>query len=174
MTHLIAPSEQYRNSFLEAIAEFHAEGRYEFLDTQLSEEDFRAYVQNLLSKTERNPDRPDLVPESIFWLIDYDEYIGRISIRHELNERSLIIKGNFSYDIRPSKRLRGYGTLILKLAIVKARELGLDKALVACDVENIGSTKVIEANGGVLENEIEVELAGERVLARRYWIEIEK
>ena len=174
MPYLAVPSEQYKDSFLESIAEFHTEGRYEFLDTQLSEGDFQLYIQNLLSKTERNPDRPELVPESILWLIDDDEYIGRVSIRHKLNERSLIIKGNFSYDIRPSKRMRGYGTLILKLAIVKARELGLDRALVACDVNNIGSRKCIESNGGVLENEIEVELAGEQVLARRYWIKIEK
>jgi len=109
MKHLVIPSEQYKESFLEAIAEFHAEGRYEHLDIQMLTQVFQVYVQDLLSRTKRNPNRPELVPESIFWLIDDDEYIGRVSIRHELTESLLRAGGNIGYDIRPSKRMRGYG-----------------------------------------------------------------
>ena len=40
----------------------------------------------------------------------------------------------------------------------------------AVDDDNIGSYKVIENNGGVLENKIENEDKGEKFLTRRYWI----
>ena len=36
---------------------------------------------------------------------------------------------------------------------------------------NVGSYKIIESNGGILENKIENEDAGEKFLTRRYWIE---
>jgi predicted acetyltransferase len=33
-----------------------------------------------------------------------------------------------------------------------AHSLGVDPALITCDDDNVGSRKVIEANGGVLED----------------------
>jgi predicted acetyltransferase len=41
---------------------------------------------------------------------------------------------------------------------------------VTCDDDNIGSARIIEANGGKLENI--VLLVGRDVATRRYWIEI--
>jgi len=37
----------------------------------------------------------------------------------------------------------------LTLMLQVARELGLRRALITCDEDNLGSRKVIEANGGV-------------------------
>ena len=37
-----------------------------------------------------------------------------------------------------------------------------------CDKENVGFAKSIQNNGGILENEIEVE----GVVEQRYWIEL--
>jgi predicted acetyltransferase len=51
---------------------------------------------------------------------------------------------------------------MLAAALPIAHQLGIDPALVTCDVTNIGSRKVIEANGGVLEDE--------RGGKRRYWV----
>ena len=45
-----------------------------------------------------------------------------------------------------------------------------DKILITCDDDNIGSYKIIEANGGILENKVENEDQGENFLTRRYWI----
>ena len=53
----------------------------------------------------------------------------------------------------------------------KARELGLHRVLVTCDEDNIGSKKIIEHNGGKLENALEIE--GEPVRKLRYWIDIQ-
>ena len=134
-------------------------------------EDIAAFVQELHEKKHRSKLKPGIVPGSDFWLIDNNEFIGGLSLRHELNENLLKIGGHIGYEIRPSKRRQGYGTEILRLGLEKAKELGLQKVLVNCDEDNIGSKKIIEHNGGVLENAIDIE--GDPVKKLRYWIDIE-
>lgn len=40
------------------------------------------------------------------------------------------------------------------------------------DDDNIGSAKVIENNGGILENKVENSDRGETFVTRRYWIKL--
>jgi predicted acetyltransferase len=103
-------------------------------------------------------------------MIDRGAYIGRVSIRHELNEQLLRIGGHIGYEVRPGMRRRGHGTRALRLALDEARKLGLRRVLLTCDPENIASTKIIERNGGRLEED--VPKGGERV--RRYWIDLDR
>ncbi len=67
-------------------------------------------------------------------------------------------------------RGRGFGRLALALALPRFRELGLDRILVTCDSTNEASRRIIEANGGTFEDE--VQLADRVVPTRRYWIDI--
>ena len=62
----------------------------------------------------------------------------------------------------------------MKLALEKAKELGIDKVLITCDDDNIGSQKVIENNGGLLENKVQNNVNGEIITTRRYWINTKK
>ena len=65
----------------------------------------------------------------------------------------------------------GYGKEILKLGLEQYKNIiEDDNILITCDDDNIGSSKIIEANGGVLENKIPNEDQGEYFLTRRYWI----
>ena len=57
---------------------------------------------------------------------------------------------------------------MLRLALPKCKELGIDRVLMVCDDTNIGSAKSIENNCGVLENKVD----DDGVLVRRYWIEL--
>ena len=50
--------------------------------------------------------------------------------------------------------------------VINAYGIGIEKMLVVCDAENIASEKTIIANGGQLENIIEVD--GCRM--KRFWI----
>ncbi|MDO4605196.1 MAG: hypothetical protein Q4B23_04375 [Helcococcus sp.] len=43
---------------------------------------------------------------------------------------------------------------MLKLALEESKKIRLDKVLIVCDKDNIGSAKTIINNGGILENEI--------------------
>ena len=60
---------------------------------------------------------------------------------------------------------------MLALALEECRKLGMEKVLVNCDPENIPSAKTIQANGGVLENEVEdtVGLTKSGII-QRYWV----
>lgn len=53
----------------------------------------------------------------------------------------------------PEFRRRADATAILHLSLEIAREtLGIQRILVSCDDDNIGSIRTIEKDGGVLEN----------------------
>src|SRR3569832_418771 len=156
---LVEPSATYKDSFIAAVKEYQSEtplnSRHEYyraLSLQNLSDDFVAYIERVLNAEKGIGLPPGYVPQSDFWLVDQGNYIGRVSIRHTLNEDLLNLGGHIGYDIRPSKRSLGYGTKILELALPKAKELGIEKVLVTCDETNIPSRKIIEANGGVLED----------------------
>lgn len=105
--------------------------------------------------------------ESTWLLADVDGVVvGRSSIRFELNDYLLAQGGHIGYGVRPSHRRRGYATEILRQSLVVARAGGVQDVLVTCDDDNVGSVRAIEANGGILENVVEID----GVPLRRYWI----
>lgn len=57
---------------------------------------------------------------------------------------------------------------MIGLALEECKKLGIDRVLLVCDKDNIGSAKSIVNNGGVLENEF---LEGNKLI-QRYWITI--
>lgn len=95
------------------------------------------------------------------------QIVGRTSIRHILNDYLLERGGHIGYGVRPEFRRKGLATEILAQSLEIARELGIARALVTCDDDNIGSSRTIEKCGGILENIIELE---DGVKLRRYWI----
>jgi len=92
--------------------------------------------------------------------------VGRTSIRYELNDYLFNVGGHIGYGVRPSYRRQGFATEILRQSLVLIHGLGVTKVLVTCDEDNLGSIKVIESKGGILENKVEFE----GTLVRRYWI----
>jgi predicted acetyltransferase len=85
-----------------------------------------------------------------------------VSLRHALTPFLLEVAGHIGYAVRPSARRRGVATQALALTLPVAAARGIDPALITCDVTNVGSRKVIEANGGVLEDE--------RAGKLRFWV----
>ena len=170
MADLTDPSERYQDSYLEALQEFQAGGRH----LELSLEEVAAhsgdFVQRLREQVDRTKLKPGRVPHWHFWLIDGNDYIGRLILRAELNAHLLQIGGHIGYEIRPSRRRQGYGKLILKYGLERAKVFGLERVLLTCDEENIGSRRIIESHGGMLENIIEVEQWPAKVC--RYWIQL--
>lgn len=126
--------------------------------------DFDYYLENL----ELKEPKEGRVPDSVFFALDEerDIFVGAIDIRHYLNEKLLLDGGHIGDGIRPSERRKGYATAMIRLGLEECKKLGIDKVLMVCDKDNVGSRKSILANGGVLENEIEVD--GE--IEQRYWI----
>jgi predicted acetyltransferase len=114
--------------------------------------------------------RPGLVPSSEFWLVKNRRILGRISVRHRLNANLEIEGGHIGYDVRPSERRKGYGTLMLKLGLEKARKLGLKRVLITCDTDNIASAKIIEKNGGIFEQHDISPMSGKQL--NQYWLDL--
>ncbi|MFA6004957.1 MAG: GNAT family N-acetyltransferase [Patescibacteria group bacterium] len=170
---LVEPNVRYKQSFIDAVKEYQAvespyrRDIYELKVADL-EKDFEVYVTHLLKESRGENLPPDRVPQSTFWLVDGEKIIGRVAIRHELTDYLLREGGHVGYDIRPSMRGKGLGKKLLELALKKAKEIGLQKVLVTCSVENTPSKKVIEANGGMLENAIQSD--PNKPATGRYWI----
>lgn len=111
------------------------------------------------------------MPESTHWLVrDGTTFVGFSRLRHRLAPALEHHGGHVGYAIRPSERGKGYGTRILALTLNKAREMGLDRVLVTCDTDNLASVRVIEANGGVLQNQSVSNRSGKMI--SRYWISL--
>ena len=173
---LIRPNFKYKESFLKALHEYHqvdANDRLDIYELSVKElhTDFSKYLKQLLEESEGKHLPKGYVPQTTYWLVDGNEFIGRASIRHTLTEHLLREGGHIGYDIRPSKRGMGYGKNLLELALSEAKALGITKVLVTCNETNLGSKKIIEANGGLLENSVAMGNGNPRKL--RYWIRIQ-
>ena len=129
--------------------------------------DFDYYLDNLELKEPYN----GLVPDSTFFALDTNRniFVGAINIRHYLNEKLLLNGGHIGDGVRPSERRKGFATEIIRQGLQECKNLGITKVLMVCDKDNIGSRKSIINNGGILENEIEVD----GVIEQRYWITLE-
>ncbi len=129
--------------------------------------DFDYYLKDL----ENIEEKDGLVPDSVFFLLDIDRnrLLGAVNIRHYLNERLLKDGGHIGDGIRPTERGKGYGTEMVRLALIECKKLGIDKVLMVCDKTNPASRKTIINNGGILENEV-IDEDGE--IEERYWINI--
>jgi len=161
---LVKPNLKYKDSFLNGIKELQDEGN-NILPTPWVAH-FDEYVARF-DNEEKGINLPEgYVSHSRFWLIDNEEFIGHVDIRHKLTDSLLNFGGHIGYAIVPSKRKMGYGTKILEMALPLAKDLGINKILITCNDDNIASAKIIEKNGGVLENKID----HEGVIKRRYWI----
>lgn len=127
--------------------------------------DFDYYLENLELKKETD----GKVPDSVFFLLDIDRnrLLGAVNIRHYLSESLLISGGHIGDGIRPGERGKGYGTEIVRLALIECKKLGINKVLITCDKDNVASAKTIIKNGGVLENEF---INEEGEIEQRYWI----
>jgi predicted acetyltransferase len=130
---------------------------------------WRAYVEALRDHGAGvDYGRNEWVPAT-FLLAEVDgEVVGRTSVRHRLNKWLAMEGGHIGYGVLPGHRRRGYATEILRQSLVVAREHGVDRVLVTCDDDNVGSATVIERCGGVRDAELPTVGAPPK---RRYWIE---
>lgn len=165
---LVKASPEYRNQITEMLNEWNTTGEkiIPYAIRRLDHTDFEHYCNNLEIKDTND----GLVPDSTFFCLDEerDIMVGAVNIRHYLNESLLLNGGHIGDGVRPSERRKGIATKMISLALEECRKLGIDKVLMVCDKENIGSAKSIQNNGGVLENEIVVNGIAEQ----RYWIHL--
>jgi predicted acetyltransferase len=89
------------------------------------------------------------LPGLHMWMWD-GEYAGTISLRWQPGSNALppTCLGHIGYGVVPWKRGRGYATAALAAMLPIAANEGLDYVEITTEPDNVGSQRVIEANGG--------------------------
>lgn len=176
MLQLIEPSEKYiegyRDAYIRSMAKHHV-GVIKQHNIMFFDPDEVDIIQHYIDSRDPAKLKPGYVPSYTYFLVDDDKFIGLINIRIRLTDALLRYGGNIGYAVNPAYWRKGYGTKLLGLGLEKARELvSSDRVLLTCDDDNIGSSKIIEKNGGILENKVQNDSEGETFLTRRYWIKL--
>jgi predicted acetyltransferase len=154
------------HTFRRAYASFAAsDPRWQFAHRFDPSEPFETYLARVEAWT-RGEDLAGWVPMTYLVGVVLGEIVGRVSIRHVLNEQLRIVGGHIGYDVLREHRRRGYATEMLGQAIPRARALGIEDILITTDDDNVGSIRTIERHGGVLLDVAEI--AG--AMKRRYVI----
>lgn len=144
---LSMPSKGYKKSFKDYVISYrNADDNYYFTKYKKGMENFNEYLDDLYKYSKGIGLPKGWVTTSTFWLIDNNEVVGVVRVRH----KDVGTDGHIGYDISPNYRKKGYGTQILKLALVEAEKFGIKEVMVTCNIDNEFSRKVIENNKGKL------------------------
>lgn len=97
-----------------------------------------------------------------------DALVGMLQIRQSVNDYIKKYSGNIGYSVKPGERRKGYAKKMLQMALPFCREMGMERVLICCAVDNIGSEKTILANGGIYESTVHEVNAD--IDLKRFWI----
>lgn len=170
---LVKPSIEYKESFLEALKEFQLEGRYKFLDHEEISKNFENFVEDL-NTGKRHMHKPyadwvEPVPETVLWMVKEKEFIGAFNIRHRLNWHLEKWGGHVNFLIRPTMRRKGFGKKILQKGKPCVCHLGIDRALITIDPDDVTAKHVIEFCGGEFQDE--TPQTNQFPARARYWMD---
>src|SRR5215831_17978063 len=101
---LVEPDVRFERTVREAMEEFAAEGRGEELGSLAEQPSFAAFVHELAEWSQGRSLPDGWVPGSTYWLIDDDEFVAKVEIRHRLTEALQLRGGHVGYAVRPTGR----------------------------------------------------------------------
>jgi len=169
---LVEPSLAYRDAFLAFATECAtADTPYQQAKYKRAIRDVRGYIRRLQGGA-RGANLPaGHVPGTTYWLVRGGrDIVATSNLRHRLTPHLEYEGGYIGYGVRPSERRKGYGTAVCRLTLEKARAMGMKRVLITCDTDNLASARIIEKNGGVLENRVVSHETGK--MKNRYWVDL--
>ena len=162
---------EYINEFVEYNSEINGTGG---LDKIIEGYTFEQALARCLSMEDENyAKKINRCQSKTFLLIREKDnrIVGTINVRWNLTEAMKRFGGNIGYGIRPTERRKGYNKINLYLGMQEAKKLGLDRVMLDCDVNNLGSDRTLKALGGVLERtEVDPE---DNILTNVYWFDVD-
>lgn len=171
---LIKPSKDYINEiedFKKEVLNSNSKYKFEGCSGLQNFDDINEWIKKIEAYSNKDTCPEGFVPSSLYLFVrdEDDKVVGMIDIRHHIDHPILsLFGGHIGYSVRPSEMGKGIGTLMLKKALDKCKEMGNNKVLVTCYKDNIASERVILKNGGEFEKTIEHEGG----FYKRYWITI--
>lgn len=177
MPELVRPAPAHMASFVDAMREGYSRDtlRPETPETIAAIADDPAWFLGTLLNPPATVVLPDgslgqRVPETIFWYVEGEAFLGSVSVRHALTPVLEQWGGHVGYAVRPSARGRGHASAMLAGILDHIRaELPLERVMLTVNTRNPASIRVIEKNGGVLQDTVPHPwVEGDE--GRRYWI----
>ena len=171
MLKLIEPTMEYDREIQAYRSEFLANGNsMDGCGSLRNYENTAEWLEKLEEGKDPETVPPDRVPATQYIFVREEDgrVLGMLQLRHCLNEYTERFAGHIGYSVRPSERRKGCASAMLREALPLCRDLGLDRVLVCCRVENEASRRVILKNGGVYDGTVREPRRG--VELERYWI----
>ncbi|MGV2927102.1 GNAT family N-acetyltransferase [Macrococcus capreoli] len=170
---LVRPTIEYKEDILKYQQEFKATKEVIHGSSSLHKFDnFDEWFEKVQHSDNLERIPHGMVPATQFLCVNaQNKIVGMVNIRHYLNDFLIQIGGHVGYSVRPDERRKGIAKLMLKESLSFLKEKDVERALITCDVDNIGSRNTILANGGRLESIVYDEY--DDIDVERYWIEIE-
>ncbi|MGH3672775.1 MAG: GNAT family N-acetyltransferase [Pseudonocardiaceae bacterium] len=165
MPELIVPCVEVAPSVRTAARDYGDDQKeiYSRAVAELTDSELTGYVEALLADAqEGSPRSAGNVPSTHLWWVEGHEFLGRVQIWHRLTPFLRDVAGHVGYHVVPPHRRQGHARAMLAATLPVANGLGIECLLITCDVDNVGSRKVIEANGGLLEDQLGGKL--------RFWV----
>lgn len=169
---LVLPSKKYLKAYQDMCLDFVKHGknkkyRDEYVKT-LESSKTNGFISELLGRRTDILAGKSYMPD-MYWAIVGNKVVGRIGLRHKLTKELRSFGGHIGQDVAPSEQRKGYGSEMLNQVLAKARKLNMKKVLLTCKIDNRGSRKLIEENGGKLDKIIKNDDGRKECL---YWIKL--
>jgi len=176
MRKMDVPKIEYMPSFIEGLKNGYRLDNEDPLTAagiQKIENDPELFFNNFVErKTTLPADYKDAdgnpIQRSEFWCVEENEFIGRLNLRHALNEKLLNSAGNLGFEVVPKYQQQGHASFMLNFGLDFFRHnTEVDKVLIITSDSNFQSIGFIEKHQGILEDKIQ---RPDNTWHRRYWI----
>lgn len=137
------------------------------------EESFEEFYKGLECNKHIDEIYPNWANQTTYVLVDENNHIyGLTNLRHKLKGKLFEIGGHVGYAIRPNERGKGFGTLQLQLTLELMDMMNIDRALITCRENNIGSKKTMNKFLGEADSLVPSMYEG--IMEYRYWIDVKE